>query len=503
MKVSFAKPGSAAPGALAVGIFSGLELTPSAAQIDRKTRGALSRAIAAGRFRGKIGQVLPVLAPRGVGARSILVAGLGNAAEFSDLAAERAAGALAAYLLATAETDLALAIEAPKGATLDPAKLAAHLANAICLRAYRFDKYRTTEKPDSKPRLARLAVHTADPSAARAAYAPLASTTDSVLLARDLISEPGNVIYPASFAAAAKALTSLGLKIEVLGRDKLKKLGLNAMLGVAQGSSHEPQLVALKWNGAGKSGGAPIAFVGKGVTFDTGGISIKPAGGMEEMKYDMSGAAAVFGVMRSLAARKAKVNAVGICAMVENMPGDNAQRPGDVVRTMSGQTIEVIDTDAEGRLVLSDALYFAYSQYKPRAMIDLATLTGSVMVALGVEHGGLFANDDKFADQLLAAGKASGELLWRLPMTEHYDDLIKSDIADWKNDGGRWCDAINGASLLKHFVGNTPWAHLDIAGMAWTKQDRPTVPKGAVGFGIRLLDRLVADHFEGKQSVQR
>jgi leucyl aminopeptidase len=458
----------------------------------------LSRAVAAARFRGEIGQVLQISSPRGFGGRSILVAGLGKPADFDSLAAEKVAGALAAHVQASGESDLAIAIDLPKGAAIDAAALAAHLANGVALRSYRFDKYRTTEKSDSKPRFARLTVHVADAATAKAAYAPLASTTDSVLLARDLISEPGNVVYPARFAAAAKALTKLGLKVEVLGRERLKKLGLNAMLGVAQGSSHEPQLVALQWQGAGKSGGAPIAFVGKGVTFDTGGISIKPAAGMEEMKYDMAGAAAVYGVMRSLAARKAKVNAVGICAMVENMPGDTAQRPGDVVRTLSGQTIEVIDTDAEGRLVLSDALYFAYSQYKPRAIVDLATLTGSVMVALGYEHGGLFANDDKLADRLLAAGKASGELLWRLPMTEHYDDLIKSDIADWKNDGGRWCDAINGASLLKHFVGNTPWAHLDIAGMAWTKQDRPTVPKGAVGFGIRLLDRLVADGYERK-----
>jgi leucyl aminopeptidase len=501
MKVSFAKPGSAAPGALAVGVARGLELTPSAQRADRKTKGALSRAIAASRFRGEIGQMLSLVAPRGVGSRSILVAGLGKELAFDALAAEKVAGALAAQVAATGESDLAIAIEPPKGATIATVKLAAHLANAVCLRAYRFDKYRTAEKAESKPRLARVTVHSADPAAARAGYAPLAATTDSVLLARDLISEPGNVVHPGSFAAAAKSLTSLGLKVEVLGREKLKKLGLNAMLGVAQGSSHEPQLVALHWHGAGKSGGAPIAFVGKGVTFDTGGISIKPAAGMEEMKYDMAGAAAVFGVMRSLAARKAKVNAVGICAMVENMPGDTAQRPGDVVRTMSGQTIEVIDTDAEGRLVLSDALYFAFSQYKPRAIIDLATLTGSVMVALGREHAGLFANDDKLAEQLLAAGKASGELLWRLPMTEHYDDLIKSDIADWKNDGGRWCDAINGATLLKHFVGRTPWAHLDIAGMAWAKQDLPTVPKGAVGFGIRLLDRLVADCFERRSEA--
>src|SRR5262245_3781867 len=498
MKVAFAKPGTGAPGAVAVGIYQGLQQTAAARQLDRKTSGALSRALSASRFRGEVGDILAVAAPHGLKSRSVVLVGLGKMTAFDGLAAERVAGALVAYILPSGETDLAIEVDAPKGSKLDDATFAAHLANGVRLRAYRFDKHRATEKPDAKPRLAHLAVHTADPAGARRRYAPLASTTESALLIRDLVSEPGNVIYPVSFAAQAKTLSALGLKVEVLGPARLRKLGLNAMLGVGQGSSNEPQLVVLHWQGAGPRGGAPIAFVGKGVTFDTGGISIKPADRMEEMKYDMAGAGAVLGAMRALAARRARVNAVGVCAMVENMPGENAQRPGDVVRSMSGQTIEVIDTDAEGRLVLSDAFYYAYFRLKPRAIIDLATLTGSVIVALGHEYGGLFAADDKLADKLLAAGAASGEKLLRLPLTDHYTDLIKSDIADWKNDGGRWCDAINGAMLLKQFVGNTPWAHLDIAGMAWTKQDRPTIPKGATGYGVRLLDRLVADSFESK-----
>jgi leucyl aminopeptidase len=253
--------------------------------------------------------------------------------------------------------------------------------------------------------------------------------------------------------------------------------------------------VVLRWNGAGQAS-VPVAFVGKGLTFDTGGISIKPAAGMEEMKTDMAGAATVFGVLRALAARKARVNAVGVCALAENMPSGTAQRPGDVVTSMSGQTVEVIDTDAEGRLVLSDALWYTQDRFKPRAMIDLATLTGSIMVALGSEYAGLFANDDKLAEQLAAAGAATGERLWRMPLDESYDERIKSDIADMKNDGGRWGDSINGAVMLKRFVGKTPWAHLDIAGVAWATEDRPTAPKGATGFGVQLLDRFVADSCE-------
>jgi leucyl aminopeptidase len=303
------------------------------------------------------------------------------------------------------------------------------------------------------------------------------------------------VVTPQAFAAAARTASELGIKVEVLGARKLRELGLNLMLGVGQGSVHEPQLVVLRWNGADKAS-APVAFVGKGLTFDTGGISIKPAGGMEEMKTDMAGAATVLGVLRSLAARQARVNAVGVCALAENMPSGTAQRPGDVVKSMSGQTVEVIDTDAEGRLVLSDALWYTQDRFKPRAMIDLATLTGSIMVALGSEYAGLFANDDDLAEQLVAAGIATGERLWRMPLHESYDERIKSDIADMKNDGGRWGDSINAAVMLKRFVGKTPWAHLDIAGVAWATEDRPTAPKGATGFGVRLLDRFVADSCE-------
>jgi leucyl aminopeptidase len=496
MRVAFVTSRTPASGALAVGLFAGRVWTDAARAVDRQTGGALARAIESSRFRGDAGETLAVAAPRGLGARGVLLVGLGKPAAFDALAAETAGGTLAAHVLPTGETDLALEIEPPPDSKLGAAATAAHAANGVRLRAYRFDKYRTADKPEDKPRLRALAVRTADPTAARALYAPLASTADSALLVRDLVSEPANVLYPASFAARARALRGLGIEVEVLGRQRLRKLGMNAMLGVAQGSAHEPQLVVLRWNGAGARGGAPVAFVGKGLTFDSGGISIKPAAGMEELKEDMAGAGVVLGVMRALAARRAKTNAVGICAMAENMPGANAQRPGDVVRTMSGLTVEVIDTDAEGRLVLSDALFYACSRFRPRVLIDLATLTGSIMVALGFEHTGLFANDDSLADRLLAAGQATGEKLWRMPLTAHYDDLIKSDVADWKNDGGRWGDAINAANLLKQFVGRTPWAHLDIAGTAWTKTDRPTIPKGATGVGVRLLDRLVAEHYE-------
>jgi leucyl aminopeptidase len=318
---------------------------------------------------------------------------------------------------------------------------------------------------------------------------------DGVVVVRDLVSEPANVINPASFAAVAKELTALGVKVEVLGARRLRELGLNAMLGVGQGSVHEPKLVILQWSGADKKA-PPVAIVGKGVTFDTGGVSIKPAAGMEEMKTDMAGAATALGTIRTLAARRARANAVGVCAMVENMVSGQAQRPGDVVKSASGQTIEVIDTDAEGRLVLSDALWYTQDRFKPRAMVDLATLTGSIMVALGHEYAGLFANDDTLAGQLTAAGAATGERLWRMPVGEAYDERIKSDIADMKNDGGRWGDSINAAVMLKRFVGKTPWAHLDIAGVAWTNEDRPTAPKGATGFGVTLLDRFVADYCE-------
>jgi len=495
VKIAFAKPALPKGGAFAMPVLEGCKLGPTAAALDRRIKGALTRALKAHRFAGKIGETLTVLAPRGLSCSRVVLVGFGKAEGLDALAAHRIGGALVAQLASSGETTAALAVDDLDKAAASGPLLAANMALGASLRAYRFDRYRTTEKREERPSLASVTLLVEDPAAARKAYAPLASTAQAIGAARDLVSEPANVITPQAFAAVAKASSELGLKVEVLGPKKLKKLGLNLMLGVGQGSAHEPQLVVLRWNGV-RSSSAPVAFVGKGLTFDTGGISIKPAGGMEEMKTDMAGAATVLGVLRALAARKARVNAVGVCAMAENMPSGTAQRPGDVVTSMSGQTVEVIDTDAEGRLVLSDALWYTQDRFQPRAMIDLATLTGSIMVALGSEYAGLFANDDKLAEQLLAAGSATGERLWRMPLNESYDERIKSDIADMKNDGGRWGDSINAAVMLKRFVGKTKWAHLDIAGVAWATEDRPTAPKGATGFGVRLLDRYVADSCE-------
>jgi leucyl aminopeptidase len=379
---------------------------------------------------------------------------------------------------------------------LSAAEVAAHLALGAALRAYRFDKYRTTEKPERKPSLKSLTIAGPGPAAARRAYTDGAATAEAVAFTRDLVSEPANTIYPETLAAAAAGLSSLGLDVEVLDEERMRSLGMGALLGVAQGSVRPPRLVVMRWNG-GDDGAAPLAFIGKGVTFDTGGISIKPAAGMGEMKWDMAGAGVVIGLMRLLAARAAKVNAVGVVGLVENMPSGSAMRPGDIVTSMSGQTIEVLNTDAEGRLVLADALWYCQDRFKPALMVDLATLTGAIIVALGHDHAGLFANDDALAERLAAAGKAVGEKLWRLPLDDAYNKAIDSDAADVKNIAGdRAAGSIIGAQFVERFVNKVPWAHLDIAGVAWSKKDAPTVPKGATAFGVRLLDRFVADNYE-------
>ena len=301
----------------------------------------------------------------------------------------------------------------------------------------------------------------------------------------------------AMMAERCRGLEALGVTVEILGLKEMKKLGFGALLGVAMGSAIEPRMVVMKWNGSKKKTEKPICFIGKGVTFDTGGISIKPAGGMEDMKWDMAGAGTVVGLMAALAGRKARVNVVGLVGLVENMPSGTAQRPGDVVKTASGQTVEVINTDAEGRLVLADVIHYAITKHDPKWMIDLATLTGAIIVALGHEHAGLFSNDDTLAAQVEAAGRATGELCWRLPLSDAYDKQIKSDIADMKNVGTRAGGSITAAQFIQRFVQGRPWVHLDIAGTAWSSKDLPTAPKGATAFGVRLLDRLVADHFEG------
>jgi leucyl aminopeptidase len=349
------------------------------------------------------------------------------------------------------------------------------------------------------PTLKKLTLMTDGAAGARTAFERDEAIADGVFFARDLVSEPANVIYPESLAREAKRLSELGVRVEILGEKEMKQLGMHSLLGVGQGSDRDSQMAVMIWQGAGDlKKSPPLAFVGKGVTFDTGGISIKPAAGMEDMKWDMAGAGAVIGAMKALAGRKAKANVVGLVGLVENMPSGSAQRPGDVVTSMSGQTIEVINTDAEGRLVLADVLWYCQDRFKPTAMIDLATLTGAIMVSLGKEHAGLFSNNDTLSASLQAAGKAVGEKVWPMPLGEAYDKLINSDIADMKNVGGRWGGSITAAQFLQRFVNGTPWAHLDIAGMAWSDKDVPTIPKGATAFGVRLLDRLVADGYEKK-----
>jgi leucyl aminopeptidase len=385
----------------------------------------------------------------------------------------------------------------PKTVKFDAAAIAAYVASGAQLRAYRFDKYRTKEKAEDKPKLKTVSVVTAALDKAKKLYAPLAGLAESVAFTRDLVSEPANIIYPETLANECKKLSKLGVKVEVLGEAEMKKLGMGSLLGVGQGSERESKLVVMQWHG-GKKGAKPVALIGKGVTFDTGGISIKPANGMEEMKWDMAGSAAVIGTLRALAARGANVNAVGVVGLVENMPDGNAQRPGDVVKSMSGQTIEVINTDAEGRLVLADALWYCQDRFKPQCMVDLATLTGAIIVSLGSHRAGLFSNDDKIANSLLAAADRTHEKLWRMPLGPEYDKMINCDIADMQNVGeGREAGSTTAAQFLQRFVNDVPWAHLDIAGVAWqNKPLTPLAPKGAVGWGVRLLNDWIAKNYE-------
>ena len=491
MKIEFVAAVDAAE-IVAVPVFEDRALTAAGSALDGKAGGALTKAMTKGRFTGKAGQSLVIAAPTGVDADSVLLIGASEKAKLDDLAVEAFGGsAYAAVKLSGAEV---LTIDA---SDLTPQQ-AARAGFAARLAAYRFDKYRTTQKADKIPSITAVRVVTSDLRAAEAALEPLSAVADGVIFARDLVSEPANVLYPAEFAKRVKALESLGLEVEILGEAEMEKLGMRTLLGVGQGSRRESQLAVIQWKG-GEAGGQPIAFVGKGVCFDTGGISIKPADGMEDMKWDMGGAAAVTGTMIALAGRKAKVNAVGVLGLVENMPDGNAQRPGDVVVSMSGQTVEVINTDAEGRLVLADALWYTQERFKPKFMIDLATLTGAMIVALGLDYAGVFSNSDAVADPILAAAKKVGENFWRMPIPEIYEQHIDSKIADVKNTGnGRAGGSITAALFLQRFTNGVPWAHLDIAPTAWTnKSPSPTVPEGGVGFAVRTLDRMVADSYEG------
>jgi leucyl aminopeptidase len=451
------------------------------------------RAAAADRFTGKNGAALDIIAPQGLDVPRLIVVGTGKESDLKPRDIVKLGG-VAMGKVPPAAAQATIFAEFAAGA-LKPNEVA-DLTLGVRLRAYSFERYKTKRKNGEElPDKVDIAIACVSPAGAERAWARANAVAEGVVLARDLINEPANVLYPQEFARRASALRSLGVKVEVLDVAAMRKLGMGALLGVGQGSAHDSRLVIMRWNG-GKRGANPIAFIGKGVCFDSGGISIKPAQGMEDMKGDMAGAACVVGLMHALAVREAKANVVGAIGLVENMLDGKAQRPGDIVKTMSGQTIEIINTDAEGRLVLADVLHYVNNRFKPKFMINLATLTGAIIVALGQEYAGLFANDDALAERLTKAGEDTGERVWRMPLGAEYDKLIDSKFADMKNTGGRWAGSITAAQLLQRFVDNTPWAHLDIAGTALGSPQTAINKSWSSGWGVRLLDRLVADHYE-------
>ena len=449
-------------------------------------KAAVEAALNRQRFEGDSGNSAELFVPADGGVRRLLVVGTGEGSAPGE-GAEKLGGAVSARLLTSGETHAVVDLS---GTGFD-ADAAARVGLAAALRAWRYDRYRTRLNDKQKPTLAELTIVGAPAGAEERWEQRWRPVYEGVSFTRELVTEPANIIYPEAFVERCQSLRELGIQLEVLDGEAMRKLGMGALLGVAQGSVREPRLLVLRWSG-GREGEAPVAFVGKGVTFDTGGISIKPAAGMEAMKWDMGGAAAVVGAMSALAKRKAKANVVGICGLVENMPDGNAQRPGDVVTSMSGQTIEVINTDAEGRLVLADAITYVQRNFRPKIVVDLATLTGAIIVSLGHQFGGLFASDEDLAAQLLAASAASGDKLWRQPLDDAFDKLIDSPIADMKNVGPREGGSITAAQFIKRFVENgTRWAHLDIAGVVWADKPDSTHDKGATGFGVRLIDQFV------------
>src|ERR1700730_18488555 len=495
VKVGFVPFSTAPRGILVIFCDDTLKFGPATGKALGDAAGLVKRAAATNQFKGKSGSTLDILAPEGLKASRLIVVGAGKVSAIKANDFLKWGGAAAGKLGGTGA--VMIIAELPDGA-MKPEQAAA-VAAGIRLRAYKFDRYKTKKKDGEDAALhADVSLAVDDVSAARKAFAPGAHIVDGVIMARELVNEPPNVLFPVEFARRAGQLRKLGVIVEVLDVKAMTKLGMGALLGVAQGSTQPGRTVIMRWNG-GKRGDQPVAFIGKGVCFDTGGISIKGAASMEDMKGDMGGAACVVGLMHALAARKAKVNAVGAIGLVENMPDGNAQRPGDIVTSMSGQTIEIINTDAEGRLVLADVLWYVAKKFKPKFMVDLATLTGAIMVALGTENAGLFSNNDELAERLTKVGQETGEKVWRMPLSAEYDKLIDSQFADMKNTGGRHGGSITAAQFLQRFVDDTPWAHLDIAGTAMGAPKSEIKQSWGSGYGVRLLERLVAEYYEAKK----
>ena len=496
MKIEFTETGAPIGGGavLALAAFEDTGLPSAARELDAALAERVAGLSERGRFAGRPGETLSFLTPPGLDAETVLVIGVGKQDAWTPRGAELFAAN--AYKAAKASGVETLVIALPDSS----AEMAAHAGFGLRLAAYRFDKYRTRQTPDAKHPVTTAQIGAEAPAEAAAAFEILSGLADAICFARDQVSEPANVLYPAEFARRVSELTRLGLTVEILGEAEMQALGMGTLLAVGQGSGRESQLAILQWKGAKDPAAPPVAFVGKGVCFDTGGISIKSADRMEEMIIDMSGAAAVAGALYALAARKAKVNAVGILGLVENMPDGEAYRPGDILTSLSGQTVEVINTDAEGRLVLADALWYCQDRFKPRVMIDLATLTGAIMTALGGDIGGLFSNDETLAANLLAASAATDERLWRLPLPDDYAKSLESRAADLKHTGDRFGGAITAALFLKRFVNDTPWAHLDVGMTVWKSPSKiATTPDGASGYGVRLLDDLVARFYEDSE----
>lgn len=481
---------SSPKGVLVYGMYEDRQFLEGVKPLHEKHKSFIEKTLETSKFKGKKGETFSLWCPYEEAATQVLLIGLGkkDAIALKDL--EEAGGSLMAILKASKYDYVNIDLDG----LVFGAEGVAYFASGLDLRDWQFDKYKTKDKPEQGS--LHISLKSSDAAFSQNTYDHCHAVNLGNFLTREVISEPPNVLYPESMAEIAKSLSPLGLEVEVLGESEMKKLGMNALLGVGQGSEKESKLIVIQWKGN-PSSDDKIAFVGKGVTFDTGGISIKPSNNMEDMKYDMGGSGVVLGLMKALATRKAKVNVVGVMGMAENMPSGSAQRPADVVTSMSGQTIEVVNTDAEGRLVLADALWYTQDRFKPKAMIDLATLTGAIVVAIGHEYAGLFSNNDTLADQIKDVGSEVGENVWRFPMGPEYDRDINSDIADVKNVGsGRGAGSITAAQFLERFVNKTPWVHLDIAGVAWEKKVKPLTGKGATGFGVRLLNRFVEKYYE-------
>ena len=499
LDIHFASLSAAPTGALVV--LAGPEMALGAATrgIDERLKGGLTKAARAADFTGRSKSAIEVLAPAGMDVPRIVLVGTGSGGKELD---RLMLGGYAFGQASARKGEAAALIAEPADLGSASADVfAADVALGALLRSYTFKKYRTRkpeEGAEGEPRngLTRLVVHCAKPDAAAKAFASRKALADGIFLARDLVNEPANALGPVEFAERMRELTRAGLEVEILDEDQLAALKMGALLAVGQGSERPSRVVVLQWHGAKSKRAKTLCFVGKGVCFDTGGISMKPAAGMEDMKGDMGGAATVAGLMLALATRKAGVNAVGLMGLTENMPSGKAQRPGDIITSMSGQTIEVLNTDAEGRLVLADVIWYAQERFKPRFVIDLATLTGAILVALGKEYAGLFANDDRLADELFKAGETTGEKVWRMPLGKAFDKMIDSKTADMKNIGGRHAGSITAAQFIQRFVKDTPWAHLDVAGTTMDANRSEISPSWASGWGVRLLDRLITDNYE-------